>query len=165
MKISKDLKSITTTQTEMARALSITQPRIHQLIEEGTIIWDAAGGVKVIESLRNYYSSGNGTKDENELDLEKEKAAHERIKRELSEIKLTETRGETHRTEDINLLLGNAIVIFRNQLLRLPSKMARQLEGKGVEEMNQIMTKEINAILKDLSETDISKIGEIVDEE
>jgi len=165
LKISKDLRALTTTQTEMARALSITQPRIHQLIEEGTIMRDAAGGVKVIESLRNYYNSGNGEKDENELDLDKEKAAHERIKRELSEIKLSETRGEIHRTEDISLLLGNSIVIFRNQLLRMPSKMARQLEGKGVDEMNQLLTQEVNAILKDLSETDVSKIGEIVDEE
>jgi len=47
----------------------------------------------------------------------------------------------------------------------MPSKMARQLEGKGVDEMNQLLTQEVNAILKDLSETDVSKIGEIVDEE
>ena len=56
MKISKDLKDLTTTQVEFARALGITQPRVHQLIQEGVVVRNKAGAVMVIESLKNYFS-------------------------------------------------------------------------------------------------------------
>ena len=37
MKISKDLNALTTTQTEMAKVIGITQQRVNQLISEGII--------------------------------------------------------------------------------------------------------------------------------
>lgn len=60
MKISKDLKKLTTTQTELARALGLTQPRIHQLIQEGIVERDDHGAVLVIASLQNYYRTQTG---------------------------------------------------------------------------------------------------------
>ena len=40
MKISKDLKLLTTTQTELARTMGVSQPYISQLVKTGIVVCD-----------------------------------------------------------------------------------------------------------------------------
>jgi len=166
MKISKNLKDTTTTQTEMARVLGITQQRVSQLVKEETIVRTENGAVVVIESLKNFYKSHSGESDENgELSLDHEKALHEKAKRELTEMKLAELKNEMHNTSDIELAVGGMVTVFKRQMLAIPYKMSPRIEGKNADEINEMLTEEINGALTALSSFDASKLGEAIDDE
>lgn len=160
MKISKDLKKLTTTQGEMAKILGITQPRVHQLIEEGVVVRDDNSGVLVVESMQNFYKLKSKITDE-PADFEKEKALHEKAKRELAEIELAEKRGDMHNTQDIEIMVGGLITVFKKNILAIPSKMALVLSGKQPEEVNEILTQEMSQCLTELSQFDVTKLGDM----
>lgn len=164
MKISKDLKKLTTTQGEMAKILGITQPRVHQLIEEGVVVRDDSSGVLVIESMQNFYKLKAKITDD-PADYEKEKALHEKAKRELAEIELAEKRGDMHNTQDIEIMVGGLLTVFKKNVLSIPSKMALILAGKSAEEINELLTKEMSQCLTELSQFDASKLGDVYEEE
>lgn len=160
MKISKDLKFLTTTQTEMAKTLSLTQPRIHQLIEEGVIIKDDTGAVLVVESLKNYYKfRAYPLTDEEKLDagddylnLELERARHERIRTQISKLKLDKMNGLVYDSKVVEMVMVEMLSNLRTQLLGIPSKMAPLIEGKSKEEIYTDLTSEIESKLTELSE-------------
>lgn len=152
MKISRDLKHLTTTQTELARALGLTQPRIHQLIQEGIVERDDHGAVLVIASLQNYYRTQTGGTDGDELDYMEEKAKHEKIKREIAELKLAMMEGNAYSAKTVELVMTEMLSNLRTQLLGLPTKLAPQLEGKKKERIYTILTHEIEEKLSELSE-------------
>jgi len=153
MKVSKDLKKLTTTQTEMARALGISQQRVSQMLKEDIMVRDKSGAVLVIESLKNFYNvrtSDGG--DGEELDLNVEKAKHERTKREIAELKLAMMERKVYSARTVELVLTEMLSNLRTQLLGLPSKLAPQLEKKKKEKIYEVMTKEIEEKLAELSE-------------
>ena len=153
MKVSKDLKKLTTTQTEMARALGISQQRVSQMLKEDIMVRDKSGAVLVIESLKNFYNlrtldGGDGE----ELNLNVEKAKHERTKREIAELKLAMMERKAYSARTVELVLTEMLSNLRTQLLGLPSKLAPQLEKKKKEKIYEVMTKEIEEKLAELSE-------------
>lgn len=153
MKVSKDLKKLTTTQTEMARALGISQQRVSQLLKDDVMVRDKSGAVLVIESLKNFYNvrtSEGG--DGEELDLNVEKAKHERTKREIAELKLAMMENKVYSAKVVELVLTEMLSNLRTQLLGLPSKLAPLLEKKKKEKIYEVMTKEIEEKLAELSE-------------
>lgn len=153
MKVSKELKKLTTTQTEMARALGISQQRVSQMLKEDIMVRDKSGSVLVIESLKNYYklrSSESG--DGEEIDLNVEKAKHEKTKREIAELKLAMMEGKAYDARTVELVLTEMLSNLRTQLLGMPSKLAPQLERKKKEKIYELMTKEIEEKLNELSE-------------
>ena len=80
MKITSNLKTLTTTQTEMARALGMSQQRVSQLLKEEVMITDSDGALLILESLKNFYKLRAGAASAgDELDYMQEKAQHERI--------------------------------------------------------------------------------------
>lgn len=167
MKISKDLKKLTTTQTELARALGLTQPRIHQLIQEGIVERDDHGAVLVIASLQNYYRTQTGGTDSDELDYMEEKAKHEKIKREIAELKLAMMEGNAYSAKTVELVMTEMLSNLRTQLLGLPTKLAPQLEWKKKERIYTILTHEIEEKLSELSEysPDLFIDEEVVDDD
>ncbi len=160
MKISKDLKLLTTTQTELARTLSLTQPRVHQLIEEGIILKDDTGAVLVIESLKNYYKfkaypltdADKLSEDDGILNLDLERAKHERIRSQISQLKLDKMHGEVYDSKVVEMVMVEMCSNLRTQLLGIPSKIAPQIEGMTKEEIYDVLTKEIEDKLLELSE-------------
>ena len=55
LKVREDIRKLTTSQSNLSRALGLTQPRINQLIDEGIVIrdeQDTTGGVMIFESLK-----------------------------------------------------------------------------------------------------------------
>jgi predicted transcriptional regulator len=153
LKVSKELKKLTTTQTEMARALGISQQRVSQMLKEDIMVRDKSGSVLVIESLKNYYklrSSELG--DGEEIDLNVEKAKHEKTKREIAELKLAMMEGKAYDARTVELVLTEMLSNLRTQLLGMPSKLAPQLERKKKEKIYELMTKEIEEKLNELSE-------------
>lgn len=158
VKISKDLKTVTTTQTELARALGITQQRVSQLVKDGVVIRDKNGAVILIESLNNFYKLQKESTDKEKVSLEAERALHERAKRELTELKLKEVKNELHSTNDIMLLVGGLVANFKRKMLGIPYKFSNRLEGKKADDINEMLTKEIHDSLIELSELDPSKL-------
>lgn len=157
MKISKDLKNLTTTQTELARAIGITQPRVNQLIQDGIVVKDDNGAVIVIESLQNFYKTRSGNDPDNDPDSDGpdywvEKAKHEQTKREISELKLARMENRVYDARTVELVLTEMLSNLRTQLLGLPSKLAPMLEMKSKEQIYEVMTQEIEDKLGELSE-------------
>lgn len=158
MKINEDPRKITVSQTNMAKALGLTSARIHQLIQEGIIVRnddDPRGGVWLVQSIRNYDTAKGGTPaapDDDFPDIDTEKARHERVKRELAELKLAKAEARVYDSKTVELVLTEMLSNLRTQLLGLPSKLAPIIEGKSKEDIYQLMTEEVESKLLELSE-------------
>ena len=155
MKISKDIRLLTTTQSNLARAFGLTQPRISQLIDLGLVVRDEKdpmGGVKIFESTKLYYSSKAAVEDgDGTLDLIAEKARHEKVKREQSEIKLRQMKGELYEAETVERAIIEILATLRTHLTALPAKLATRLEGKSRDEVYQVLANEIEDRLEEIS--------------
>ena len=154
VKISKGLKSLSTTQTELGKALGITAGRVNQLISEGIVIRDDTdpnGAVLVVASLRNFFNSKAGGDSEEDVDLMAERARHEKAKREIAELKLAKMQGNVYDARTVELVMTEMASNLRTQLLGLPSKLAPMLEQKSKEEIYTAMTQEIEEKLSELA--------------
>lgn len=155
MKIAEDPRKITVSQTNMARAIGVTSGRVYQLIQEGVVLRDdndARGGVYLVQSIRNYDAlKGVRMNGENDPDYISEKAKHERVKRELSELRLAQTEASVYDARTVELVMIEMLSNLRTQLLSLPSKLAPILEGRSKDDVYQILTDEIEEKLSELS--------------
>ena len=147
LKITRSINAVTTTQTQMARALKVSQQRVSQMAKDGTLPVDETGALLLVEGLRHYFGGRFADAEEGDIDFDKERALHEKAKREIEYV-MTE-------------MLSN----LRTQLLGLPSKLAPLLEGKTKEEIYTSMTKEIEEKLSELSAYSPDLFDEDVEEE
>lgn len=158
LKVAEDARKITVSQSNLARAIGVTSGRVSQLIQEGIVLRDdkdARGGVFLVQSIRNYGALKNGRvadDDEEDIDYISEKAKHERIKREIAELRLAKMEGSVYAAKTVELVLTEMLSNLRTQLLGLPSKLAPQLEGKTRDQIYEVMTRELEERLSELSE-------------
>ena len=119
MKVSGDPRKITVSQSNFAKAVGLTTGRISQLIKEGVVIRDekdARGGVFLLQSARNYdrlkgpVSSEDG---EDSLDLMAEKARHEKVKRELAELKLAKAEARAYDARTVEMVMTEMLSNLR----------------------------------------------------
>ena len=153
MKVTGNVKLLTVSQTNLATALNLTKGRIPQLIKEGVVIRDQndkSGGVLLFESLKNYFTGKSESSDG--LNLREERARHEKVKREITELKLKKLDGSVYDARTVELAMIEQLVTLRTKLLGLPMKLAPQLEGKSKERIYKMMTSEIEESLAELSE-------------
>ena len=151
------IKDLTVTQKQLAAAIGVVPARVNHLISDGVVIRDetnAGGAVYLFESVKRYYS---GKQDESagveaELNLTKEKAKHERTKREIAELRLAKMEHQVYDARTVELVITEMLSNLRTQLLGLPSKLAPQLEGISKEQIYEIMTRELEDKLSELSE-------------
>lgn len=152
MKLVGNISDVVCTQSQLAKALTLSQPRINQLIDEGVVVRDESsknGAVMMLDSLRNYYLSKNATGDN--VNFWKEKGLHEKAKRELAEVKLSKTRGELYESTTVESVLSELLTNFRSKLLGLPAKFATQLEGKNRAEIYAALTSAVEENLAELA--------------
>lgn len=162
-KITKGINQVTTTQTQMARALKISQQRVSQMAKDGTLPVDETGALLLVDGLRKYYQvTVSGLE---EIDLEKERALHEKVKREIAELKLDKMKKNAYSARVVEYVMTAMAANLRTQLLGLPSKLAPMLEGKSKEEIYTAMTKEIEEKLSELAAYSPDLFDEEVDEE
>lgn len=83
MKVSKNLKLLTTTQSEMANIMGVSQQRVSQLISENVILRDKNNSVLVIESLKNYYKLKANAENSDDIDFQKKEHCMKRRKEKL----------------------------------------------------------------------------------
>ena len=155
MKVREDIKKLTTSQSNLAKCLGLTQPRINQLIEEGVVVRDDKdnnGGVMLFQSIKNYFQSKNVTDDG--IDFWAEKAKRECVNRKRDALKLKKEEGAVYDAKAVELAFIELLTILRTQLLGLPSKFAVQLEGKKRDAIYQLMTTELEDKLAEMAAYD-----------
>ena len=173
MKVSGKVKEITVTQRALAAAIGITPARVSQLVKEGVVIRnekDKGGGIYLYESTKNYWltqKKDSGGEDGEDIMLEVERAKHERTKREIAELKLAMMESRAYDARTVELVMTEMLSNLRTQLLGLPAKMAPILAGNQKEQIYELMTKEIEDKLSELSEysPDLFTSEEMVDDE
>lgn len=152
LKVSKNLRLLTTTQSALALAIGVSQQRVSQLISENVILRDKNNSVLVIESLKNYYKLKANSENPDDIDFQKERALHEKTKREIAELKLAKMQRSAYDARTVELVLTEMLSNLRTQLLGLPSKLAPILEDLKKEKIYEILSKEIEEKLLELSE-------------
>lgn len=151
-KITRGINQVTTTQTQMARALKISQQRISQMVKDGTLPVDATGAPLLVEGIRRYYNGKANLEGGDSVDFDKEKALHEKAKREIAELQLSKMKKNAYSAKVVEYVMTAMAANLRTQLLGLPSKLAPMLEGKTKEDIYIAMTKEIEEKLAELAE-------------
>ncbi len=149
-------------QKELAQCLGISSRQVRNLRKDG--LFQAVKGDRgyVLETCVQEYINfkvnaemGRGAL----ISMEKIKASHEEVKRDISVLKLRRLRRELHEAADVEAFLTDMLTQFKNRLLSLPSKMAMQVAGeRDINRIIQMLTKSIYEALEELSEYDPDEI-------
>jgi phage terminase Nu1 subunit (DNA packaging protein) len=164
-KISKDINHVTATQSQMARALKISTPRVNQMIKEGMLPIDETGSPLLVEGIKAYCRMKKQAVEDEDVDFDKERALHEKAKREIAELKLDKMRKNAYSAAVVEYVMTAMAANLRTQLLGMPSKLAPFLEGKSKEEIYSLITKEIEEKLSELSEYSPDLFNEEIEQE
>lgn len=161
MKVIGIIREMTCTQTQLAKAIGVSQARVSQLIDEGIVIRDETatnGQVMLFESLQNYllHKSGN---TKSGINFNDEKALLMKAKRELAELKLAKAKGSLCSSADVEKLLTELFTTIRTQLTAIPALLAAQLEGQDRNAIYDILSSTIDEKLIALSQFDLSRIN------
>ncbi|MCM1045624.1 MAG: terminase small subunit [Candidatus Gastranaerophilales bacterium] len=133
---------------------------IRDLADKGILKRDSHGKYLFWNSTKSYITalkvanagkSSAKASDERGLDLDEEKAQHERLKRQITEIKLQLIKGQVHKAEDVEAVMTDMFARFRSKVTALPSKLAKKLEGKTRTEIQGILRTEIDNALVELA--------------
>ena len=146
---------------ELAEILGISERQIQRLVKENVIHKNDKGKYLFYKSVRsyiNYLRELEGTpqqlqeeKLKNEIDYLKTRDRKENIK-----IKILE--GDLHEADDVKKVMNNVIGGFKGQLQTIPYKLAPLIIGvENLGELQEIISDNINSILKELSEYDRNK--------
>lgn len=158
MKVSEDPRQITVSQTNLGKALGLTPPRVNQLIQQGIAIRDEKderGAVFLVKSLYNYWRdkfSSKSAGDEDDVDINRERALREAAERKIAELKLAKMESRAYDARTVELVMTEQLSNLRTQLLGLPTKLAPILAEKSRDEIYEILTTEIKEKLAELSE-------------
>lgn len=158
-----------TSSLALGSILSITDERVRQLEDKGLIKSENIGRKKyfdLIESINAYYeyrNSGQTTvsiEEAAQLDIRYRKAKTEKMELELSELK-----GQMHRAEDIEMIMGDMVSGIRAELTALPGRLAVDCaNAANAAEASAIIKDAVLLLLDDLTkyQYDPSKYAELV---
>ena len=113
----------------IAKMFNMTERRVRQLVEEGVIERVGHGRFNLIDTVSKYInflklSADALSADDITESLEYEKWLHEKAKREKAEIELAHLKNEMHSSGEVETVMNNMVMNFRQRLLSLPSKCA-----------------------------------------
>ena len=156
-----DIDSLTVSAAVLGRIFGVTDRRVRQMAEEGLIVRAAKGRYNLVESLKNYILSlklaAEGVTMESpdgEIDIDEEKALHERVKRHISELKLQTMKGELHKAEDVERVMSDMLAAFKTRVMNIPSKVAPILEDRDTGYIKDRLTNEVVEVLNELKDYD-----------
>lgn len=155
-----DISGITVNSAALSEIIGVSDRRIRGLAEENIIIRAAKGRYSLVPSLKNYILTikmqselRNGENADDELDLEKEKAIHEKVKRHISELKLKTMNGELHKSDDVERVMMDMLTSVRTRLLSMPSKLAPLLVSRtDTGYIKETINKEVLEALNELKD-------------
>jgi len=153
----------------IAKMFSVSSRRVRQFVEEGVIDRVGYGRFNLVDTVSKYItflklSADSMNQDDITETLEYEKWLHEKAKREKAEIELSHLKKEMHSSGEIEEVMNNMIMNFRQRVLSIPTNCALQLinqdDPKYVE---SIIEASIHEALIELSNYDPSQF--VVSEE
>ncbi len=155
-----DISAITVNSSALEKIIGVSDRRIRQLAEENIIIRAAKGRYKLMDSITNYIltlkvqmEANNAKSVDGEIDLEEEKAIHERVKRHISELKLQTMRGELHKSEDVERVMMDMLASVRAKLLSMPTKLAPILVSRSeIDFVRNTINREVMEALNELKD-------------
>ncbi len=154
-----DVSAITVSSKVLSEIIGVSDRRVRQLGEEGVFVRAAKGRYKLAESVKNYIltlklanDSNNIPIEDDELDLEQEKAKKERVNRLIAELKLAKMKGEVHSSKDVENVMTDMLSSFKSRLMNLPAKVSPILTQRDTGFINDYMTNEILSILTELKD-------------
>lgn len=152
-------------QRTLAECLGITSRQARNLKAEGILEPLPSGKKYCLEKcVREYidFKVKSETGRRTSITKEEVQAEHEKIKKQISIMKLRKLRRETHEAADVELFLRDMLLSFKNQLMELPVKLAVQLVGQNdINEVAEVITQEIKTALKTLQEYDPEKLDSL----
>lgn len=154
-----DVNAVAVSASVMCSVLGVGDRMIRKLAEQGILKRSAYGKYMLLESIKNYIitlklskAADNLPTAEDDLDLNIEKAKHEHIKSQITEIKLQLISGNVHKSEDVERVISNMFAKFRSKMTAMPAKLAPKLVGAGREEIQDFLKAEISAALEELAD-------------
>lgn len=146
---------------ELAEILGISERQIQRLTKDDVIKKNDKGKYLFYKSVRSYIDylrelestpqQLQEDKLKNEIDYLKTRDRKENIK-----IKILEA--DLHEANDVKRVMNNIIAGFKGQLQTIPYKLAPLIIGvENLGELQEIISDNINSILKELSEYDRNK--------
>jgi len=135
----------------LAKLLGVSVRRVNQMVtNEGKITKEPEGDFILQKAISQYYMAKYKLSQDN-VDYNHEKALHERAKRKLTEMEVRKRSNELHEAADVEAVLTDMLVNLR-KLLGIPAKMATQLAERSKEEVESLLTKEIEFILLEVKD-------------
>lgn len=156
-----DIDGITVSASVLGNIFGVTDRRIRQMAEEGIVVRAAKGRYKLVDSLKNYLltlkltAEGVGVElTDGEINIEEEKALHERVKRHISELKLQVMKGSLHEAKDVERVMMDMLAAFKTKIMGIPSKTAPVLENRDAAYIKDHLAKEVVEALSELADYD-----------
>lgn len=156
----EDVSSVIVPPKILSDTLGLSERRIRQLAEEGILKKAKRERYSFAESVKSYIiylktTSSIEEANSSNLDLDEERAKHERLKIEKTQLQLQVMKGELHYSEDVERVMNDMLSNFKSKILSLPSKTAPKLVGiKDAPEIEEILKDDCYEALKELSEYD-----------
>lgn len=157
----EDFEEILVSSKVLEALFGVKDRTVRDLADKGIIKRDSHGKYLFWNSAKSYITAlkvANAGKNniktedaEGDLDLDTEKAQHEHLKRQITEIKLQLIKGQVHKAEDVEAVMTDMFEKFKSKMTALPTKLAKKLEGKNRTEIQRILKKEIDNALVELA--------------
>ena len=151
VKNAEEFEQITVPSKTLEALFGVKDRTIRDLADKGIVARDSHGKYLFWNSANAGKAPQKSVDGEEILDWEEEKAQHEKIKRQITEIKLQLIKGQVHKAEDVEAVMTDMFTKFRSKMTALPSKLAKKLEGKQRAEIQRILKEEIDNALVELS--------------
>lgn len=157
----EDISDITVSAKVLAECIGVGDRMVRYLADEGIVKRNSHGRYLLLESVKNYIltlkvsKAGESIKsdfDKENLDLNHEKAVNEHWKSMITEIKLQLIKGQVHKSEDVERVMTDMFLNFKNKMLALPHKLALKLEKRDRQEIQENLREEISNALTELAD-------------
>lgn len=154
----------------IAKMFNMTPRRVRQLVEEGVVDRIGHGRFNLIDTVSKYITflklnTESLTEGDVTESLDYEKWLHEKAKREKAEIELAHIKKEMHSSGEVEEVMNNMMMNFRQRMLAIPSVCApflvNRTEPKYIE---TILEQNVNEALNELSEYDPSMFVDDVED-
>lgn len=156
----EDITSVTVSAGVLATLLSVTDRRVRDLAQEEILVRVKHGRYDLAQSIKNYIlhlKTNNDIKEvkDDNLDWDKERALHEIIKREKTELQVKVMKGELHYSQDVEKVMTDMLITFRNKIMNIGSKIAPMVISRtDLNVIEDIINDECVSALEELSEYD-----------
>lgn len=155
----KSVEILEISEKELAEYFGVSDRRIRQLAKEEIAIKTKPGSYDLKKSVQNYIDfikieddKTIETKGLLEIELQKEKLEHERLKRKKTEMHIHQMQRKLHRAEDVEYIWNKIAIAIKTRISAIPTKAAPILvDIKNVNEVKEILSKQIDDILIEIA--------------